>query len=230
MEMYSYGLADTDPNETELYRLNRSLSLGISSLMDIAVHYYGFGRSEVAAYLGNFGFQEASANALYDALLESPANYLKYYVGISEFHGSSGCRQGTGGRPFFLKTFPHPGPVIGRSTVSRPCKVSSGIAESAAFRFIYGAGAAGLLVFIIFHFYAFICGFQVKNPTASYEASNLQGSRAVGICTQRALTLKAGLRSTSGGAKRVSPARSVVLCQVAKWTCLHVRLARYLEE
>lgn len=105
VEMYSYGLADTDPNEAELYRLNRSLSLGISSLMDIAVHYYGFGRSEVAAYLGNFGFQEASANALYDALLESPANYLKYYVGYLNFMDLRDAVKEQEGDRFSLKRF-----------------------------------------------------------------------------------------------------------------------------
>lgn len=42
VEMYAYGLSDTDPNLAELYRLNRSLTLGLSSLMDIAVHYHGF--------------------------------------------------------------------------------------------------------------------------------------------------------------------------------------------
>ena len=81
--------------------------------------------------------------------------------GISEFHGSSGCRQGTGGRPFFLKTFPHPGSLIGRSTVSRPGKVSSGIAESAALRFIYGS--RGCRSFGIYHI-SFLC-FHLRIPS-----------------------------------------------------------------
>ena len=43
--MYAYGLSDTDPNLAELYRLNRSLTLGLSSLMDIAVHYHASPRA-----------------------------------------------------------------------------------------------------------------------------------------------------------------------------------------
>lgn len=77
VEMYAYGLSDTDPNLAELYRLNRSLTLGLSSLMDIAVHYHGFTEGDVAEALSKFGFEEASAQALYEALLEAPANYLR---------------------------------------------------------------------------------------------------------------------------------------------------------
>ncbi|MFQ9151114.1 MAG: DUF885 family protein [Blautia sp.] len=85
VEMYAYGLSDTDPNLAELYRLNRSLTLGLSALMDIAVHYHGFAEEDVAEALGKFGFEPSSARALYQVLLEAPANYLRYYVGYLTF-------------------------------------------------------------------------------------------------------------------------------------------------
>lgn len=122
VEMYSYGLADTDPNMAELYRLNRSLTLGISSLMDIAVHYRGFGPSEVSAYLANFGFEDSSANALYEALLEAPANYLRYYLGYLSFLDLRDAYAAKKGDSFTLKDFhqkvlfigPAPFPILSK--------------------------------------------------------------------------------------------------------------------
>lgn len=86
VEMYSYSMADTDPDVASLYRLNRSIMLGISSLMDIAIHYYGYSRADMAAYLIQLGFSDTmQTDALYDAILEAPANYLKYYGGYLGF-------------------------------------------------------------------------------------------------------------------------------------------------
>jgi len=105
VEMYAYGLADMDPNLAQMYRLNRSLTLGISSLMDIAVHYHGYDRSRVASYLENFGFEAASANALYNALLEAPANYLRYYLGYLNFLDLRDAYAAQKGNDFTLKKF-----------------------------------------------------------------------------------------------------------------------------
>ena len=86
VEMYSYSMADTDQGAASLYRLNRSIMLGISSLMDVAIHYYGYSRADVAAYLIQLGFSDTTqTDALYDAILEAPANYLKYYGGYLGF-------------------------------------------------------------------------------------------------------------------------------------------------
>lgn len=105
VEMYSYRLADMDPVLSEMYRLNRSLTLGISSLLDIAVHYHGFDRSQVAAYLQNFGFEASSADSLYDALLEAPANYLRYYLGYLSFLDLRDAYAEKKGEDFSLKDF-----------------------------------------------------------------------------------------------------------------------------
>ena len=122
VEMYSYTLTDMDANLTKLYQLNRSLTLGISSLMDLAVHYYGFTRSQVASYLGNFGFQSSSAHALYDALLEAPANYLKYYLGYLTFLDLRDAYREQQGERFSLRDFhrkvleigPAPFPIVAK--------------------------------------------------------------------------------------------------------------------
>ena len=122
VEMYAYGLSDTDPNLAELYRLNRSLTLGLSSLMDIAVHYHGFTEGDVAEALSKFGFEEASAQALYEALLEAPANYLRYYVGYLTFEDLRDAYKEKKGSAFSLKAFhqkvleigPAPFPVVSK--------------------------------------------------------------------------------------------------------------------
>lgn len=121
VEMYSYSLADTDPAAADLYRLNRSLILGISSALDIAVNYHGYTREQVADYLAKVGFQSgAAADSLYDTLIESPANYLKYYVGFLCFTDLRDAVREDRGDDFSLKEFhkevldigPAPFPVL----------------------------------------------------------------------------------------------------------------------
>lgn len=106
VEMYSYSLADVEPAVANLYRLNRSIILGISSALDIAVNYHGFTREQVADYLAKVGFQSGSAaDALYDTLIESPANYLKYYVGCLCFMDLRDAVKEAQGADFSLKEF-----------------------------------------------------------------------------------------------------------------------------
>ena len=125
--MYAYGLSDTDPNLAELYRLNRSLTLGLSALMDIAVHYHGFAEEDVAEALGKFGFEPSSVRALYQVLLEAPANYLRYYVGYLTFEDLRDAYKEKKGSAFSLKTFhqkvleigPAPFPVVSQYLLGR---------------------------------------------------------------------------------------------------------------
>jgi uncharacterized protein (DUF885 family) len=89
-EWFAEWAGDNNSSElqilADLCRLNRSLNLGIASYLDIAVHDHGSTREQVAAVLRNVGYESGSAaDALYDTLLESPANYLKYYVGYLSF-------------------------------------------------------------------------------------------------------------------------------------------------
>lgn len=121
VEMYSYSLADVKPQIASLYRLNRSISLGISSLMDMAIHYHSFTQDQVADYLTQIGFRgEAMADSLYSIILEAPANYLKYYVGYLNFMDLRDAVKEMEGEGFSLKEFhqrvleigPAPFPVL----------------------------------------------------------------------------------------------------------------------
>lgn len=89
MESYAYAAAGCESEEAkagaEFARLNRSAMLGLSSLLDICIHYHGYMRRQTAAFLNNLGFAADNVDALYDAILESPANYLKYDLGYLTF-------------------------------------------------------------------------------------------------------------------------------------------------
>jgi len=121
VEFYSYSLADTDADIAALYYLNRSIMLGISSLLDIAIHYHGYSRAEIAGYLSQLGFTDpATADSMYNAILEAPANYLKYYVGCLSFMDLRDAVKEKDGDAFDLKEFhtqvleigPAPFPVL----------------------------------------------------------------------------------------------------------------------
>ncbi|MCC8138045.1 MAG: DUF885 domain-containing protein [Clostridiales bacterium] len=70
---------------SSMSRLNRSFTLGLASLLDIGIHYRGYTPEEVSAFLTQLGFSESTAQSLYTAILEAPANYLQYYVGCLNF-------------------------------------------------------------------------------------------------------------------------------------------------
>lgn len=85
VEMYAYDTWAEDPQLASLYQKDRSFMLGIASLLDIGIHYHGYSRAQVSDFLGKFGITEDTSNSLYNTILESPANYLKYYVGYLNF-------------------------------------------------------------------------------------------------------------------------------------------------
>ena len=91
VEMISYDYAAMDRSDEEaaaisLAQKQRSMMLGLSSLIDIFVHYHGFTREEVQEFLHSLGISgTAAADSIYNAVLESPANYLKYHLGYLTF-------------------------------------------------------------------------------------------------------------------------------------------------
>lgn len=85
VEMYAYGLWDGNPETAALGQKNRSFTLGLASLLDIGIHYHGYSLEQVEDFLGKLGFSEDTARSLYQSILQSPANYLKYYVGYLNF-------------------------------------------------------------------------------------------------------------------------------------------------
>lgn len=105
VEMYAYSTWEENPELASLYQKDRSFLLGIASLLDIGIHYRGYTRNQVAQFLEKFGIREETADSLYTTILESPANYLKYYVGYLNFQDLQTYLKGVLGKDFSLKEY-----------------------------------------------------------------------------------------------------------------------------
>lgn len=93
-------------NATRLAWLNRSMNLCIYSLIDIGIHYRGWEQARVAAFLKAFGITNASAaSEIYQYIVETPGNYLKYYWGYLNFLDLKKSCQNSMGADFNLKKF-----------------------------------------------------------------------------------------------------------------------------
>ena len=85
-EMCSYYLAPLTKDQATLLQKNSSIVLGIYTLADIGIHYDGWSREDAIAFYKKYGIgDEDNINRIYDLILGSPGNYLKYYVGYVEF-------------------------------------------------------------------------------------------------------------------------------------------------
>lgn len=105
VEMYAYSLWEDDPQLAELCRRNRSFTLGLASLLDIGIHYRGYSLQEVSQFLAKFGFSADTAASLYQNILQTPANYLKYYVGCLNFCALRDEMRTAAGSQFSLRDF-----------------------------------------------------------------------------------------------------------------------------
>lgn len=85
-EMYSYQLYGLDDISATYYMHTNSLNLSLYARLDIGIHYDGWKLEEIKSFLSQFGItEEATARTIQTAILEAPANYLKYYIGYLEF-------------------------------------------------------------------------------------------------------------------------------------------------
>ncbi len=106
IESYAYSYAKADSQLTRLLWLNRSINLCLYSMIDLGVHYYGWSQDNVKHYLSNFGITNTTAiEEIYQAILENPANYLKYYLGCLNFMDLKEEMQSLLGDDFDLKAF-----------------------------------------------------------------------------------------------------------------------------
>lgn len=111
-ESYAYEYAarfmkGSDTKEAvRLAWLNRSVNLCIYSLLDIGIHYRGWDQARTAAFLKAFGIHSASAvSEIYQYIVETPANYLKYYWGYLNFLDLKKYAKEKQGENFDLKQF-----------------------------------------------------------------------------------------------------------------------------
>lgn len=105
VEMYSYSLWDGGSDATVIQQKNRAFSLGLAALLDIGIHYHGYSLADVSAFLTKLGFDASGATSLYRTILQSPANYLQYYVGYLNFQRLCSTMEQTLQERFVLRDF-----------------------------------------------------------------------------------------------------------------------------
>lgn len=91
---------------TALSWLNRSINLCIYSLLDIGIHYQGWNASAAARFLSAFGITDPDVTEeVYQYIVETPGNYLKYYGGYLNFLDLKEAVREEKGDNFNLKDF-----------------------------------------------------------------------------------------------------------------------------
>ncbi len=81
-ETFAYGYALSDSDLADLLLLNRRVTLCLYSLLDVGIHYHGWTPETAAEFLRGFGITDPDTCAeIYQYVVETPANYLKYCVG-----------------------------------------------------------------------------------------------------------------------------------------------------
>ena len=86
-EMMSYYLAPLSKTEASLIQKNSSVFLGLYALADMGIHYDGWSVTDTVRFFSDYGINDANAvQSVYELIIGSPANYLKYYIGYLKFY------------------------------------------------------------------------------------------------------------------------------------------------
>lgn len=85
-EMGSYYLMPISKEQSTLLQKNNSIILGLYALADMGIHYEGWSRMDTVAFFSNYGITDAdTVERIFELIIGSPGNYLKYYIGYVEF-------------------------------------------------------------------------------------------------------------------------------------------------
>ncbi len=85
-EMGSYYLTPLSKEQAVLHQKNSSIILGLYALADMGIHYEGWSRMDTVAFFSNYGITDTETiERIYELIIGSPGNYLKYYIGYVEF-------------------------------------------------------------------------------------------------------------------------------------------------
>lgn len=85
-EMGSYYLTPLSKEQAVILQKNSSVILALYALADIGIHYEGWSRMDTISFFANYGITDAgTVEEIYELIIGSPANYLKYYIGYVEF-------------------------------------------------------------------------------------------------------------------------------------------------
>lgn len=84
-QLFQERQQEQDALLVQIEKHNRSMQLCLYSMLDIMIHYDGASYSQIAQVLEGFGVTDSdSAKAVYTYIIQSPCNYLKYYLGYLE--------------------------------------------------------------------------------------------------------------------------------------------------
>ena len=107
VEQYAYTLDNgLDSDLGKLISANASASLGIQACLDLYVNAYGWEIPQIEEYLSDYYEKpEEVASALFETLVDNPANALSYYVGFLEFNQMRKTAEKKLGERFSLMEF-----------------------------------------------------------------------------------------------------------------------------
>ena len=81
-----YYLTPLSKEQAVLLQKNSSIILGLYALADMGIHYEGWSRMDTVAFFSNYGITDTETiERIYELIIGSPGNYLKYYIGYVEF-------------------------------------------------------------------------------------------------------------------------------------------------
>lgn len=105
-EMMSYYLAPLPKTEASLLQKNNSVILGLYALADMGIHYDGWSVTDTVRFFSDYGINDPNAvQSVYELIIGSPANYLKYYIGYLKFYELKKEMADTLGNQFSQKEF-----------------------------------------------------------------------------------------------------------------------------
>jgi uncharacterized protein (DUF885 family) len=94
------------PEMGQLLSANYMATLGLSACLDVYVNYLGWDKEQVREYLKNFNDNPDSVvDSVYEKLVDTPANYLSYYVGCMEFQNMQTIAEKKLGKKYDAKAF-----------------------------------------------------------------------------------------------------------------------------
>ena len=105
-EMCSYYLTPLPKEQATILQKNGSVILALYALADMGIHYDGWSRIDTTAFFAKYGISDAETiQKIYDLILGSPGNYLKYYIGYVKFLELKKCWAEKMGEDFSQKEF-----------------------------------------------------------------------------------------------------------------------------
>ena len=108
VEGFSYSMMDAEGYGEIYQQMNMEMyeyNLALCSRVDFGVHYEGWKKKDVRAYLRSFGMEKSQADELFQMIIENPANYLSYYIGYQEFHELLTDYKNKAGKQYNLKAY-----------------------------------------------------------------------------------------------------------------------------